>query len=108
MGVEHWRARKYLTSGALYWQLNDSWPVISWSSIDYFKRPKALYYYTKRFFDDILPVIVYYNDSKRLLVVSDLKKSARVEFEIMSLGERSLLKKEYDTYHTSRGLCGGC
>ncbi len=48
--VEHWRRRKFNTAGALYWQLNDCWPVSSWSVIDSGLRPKASYYYTKRFF----------------------------------------------------------
>ena len=40
--------------GALYWQLNDIWPVASWSSIDYYGRLKALHYYAKRFFSPLL------------------------------------------------------
>ena len=36
VGVEHWR-RHPACSGALYWQLNDCWPVISWSGIDYYR-----------------------------------------------------------------------
>ena len=36
--------------GAVYWQLNDCWPVASWASIDYFGRWKALHYYARRFF----------------------------------------------------------
>ena len=40
--------------GALYWQINDCWPVASWSSIDYFGRWKALQYYAKRFYSDLL------------------------------------------------------
>lgn len=36
--------------GAIYWQLNDCWPVASWASIDYCQRWKALHYYAKRFF----------------------------------------------------------
>ena len=35
-GVEFWRRTMDCTSGALYWQLNDCWPVASWASIDYF------------------------------------------------------------------------
>ena len=40
--------------GALYWQLNDIWPVASWSSIDYYGRLKALHYYAKRFFNPVI------------------------------------------------------
>lgn len=40
--------------GAVVWQLNDCWPVASWSSIDYFGRWKALHYYEKRFFAPIM------------------------------------------------------
>lgn len=49
IGVEHWR-RDPACAGTLYWQLNDCWPVASWSSIDYFGRWKALHYATRRFF----------------------------------------------------------
>jgi beta-mannosidase len=54
VGVEHWRRDRERCGGALYWQLNDSWPVSSWSSIDYFGRWKALHYATRRFFDPVL------------------------------------------------------
>lgn len=40
--------------GAIYWQLNDCWPVISWASIDYCGRWKALHYYAKRFFAPLM------------------------------------------------------
>ncbi len=49
-GVDHWRANRGRCMGALYWQLNDNWPVASWASIDYFGRWKALHYMAKRFF----------------------------------------------------------
>lgn len=39
--------------GTLFWQFNDCWPVVSWSAIDYYKSPKALYYIAKNTFKDI-------------------------------------------------------
>lgn len=49
-GVEHWRRHRGRCMGALFWQLNDCWPVASWACIDYYGRLKALYYEAKRFF----------------------------------------------------------
>ena len=96
-GVEHWRTRKYRTSGVLYWQFNDSWPVVSWSAVDYFKRPKALYYYTKRFYSEILPVIKFEKGDRSLslIVVSDLKKTveASVSLEIYDFDGNLILEK---------------
>lgn len=40
--------------GAVYWQFNDCWPVISWASVDYSGRMKALHYYARRFFAPIM------------------------------------------------------
>jgi beta-mannosidase len=54
MGCEAMRQNYPFSTGALYWQLNDNWPVISWSSIDYFGRWKALHYMAKRFFNPVL------------------------------------------------------
>ena len=53
-GVEHWRRNRGRCMGAIIWQLNDCWPVASWSSIDYFGRWKALHYAAKRFFAPIM------------------------------------------------------
>lgn len=53
-GAEHWRRNRGRCMGAIYWQLNDIWPVASWASIDYFGRWKALHYYAKRFFAPIM------------------------------------------------------
>lgn len=53
-GVEHWRRNRGRCMGAVIWQLNDCWPVASWSSVDYFGRWKALHYAAKRFFAPIM------------------------------------------------------
>ncbi len=48
--VRFWRSLKPHTMGALYWQLNDVWPSISWSSLDYAIGWKTLHYHARRFF----------------------------------------------------------
>jgi beta-mannosidase len=53
-GVEHWRRHNDRVSGTLYWQLNDCWPVASWSSLDYFGRWKALHYAARKFYAPLL------------------------------------------------------
>ena len=56
-GVEHWRRHRGRCMGALYWQMNDSWPVASWASIDYYGRWKALHYMAKNFFAPVAPTL---------------------------------------------------
>ncbi len=58
-GAEHWRRHPDRVAGILYWQLNDCWPVASWSSLDYFGRWKALHYAARRFY---APVMVSIED----------------------------------------------
>ncbi len=53
-GIEHYRRRKPHCSGTLLWQLNDCWPVLSWSILDYYGFGKAGYYYTKRVYAPVL------------------------------------------------------
>ena len=53
-GAEHLRRNRGRCMGAIYWQINDCWPVASWASIDYFFRWKALHYYAKRFFQPLM------------------------------------------------------
>ncbi|SDS15000.1 beta-mannosidase [Polaribacter sp. KT25b] len=54
MGIEAHRRSKPKNMGTLYWQLNDCWPSISWSSIDYFGNWKALQYKAKKAFENVL------------------------------------------------------
>jgi len=52
--IEHWRRRKPETMGALYWQLNDLWPVASWASVEYDGKWKAQQYAARRQFAPVL------------------------------------------------------
>ena len=48
--VEHMRQNRDRCMGTLYWQLNDTYPSVSWSSVDYYGRWKALHYMARRFY----------------------------------------------------------
>jgi len=56
-GVEWFRSRQPVCMGALYWQLNDCWPVTSWAAIDGDGRPKPLWYATRKFYADRIVTI---------------------------------------------------
>jgi beta-mannosidase len=71
-GVEHWRRNMERVSGTLIWQLNDCWPVASWSSIDYFGRWKALHYAAKRFYAPVLLSVEDIGTQMAVHVTSDL------------------------------------
>jgi beta-mannosidase len=73
-GVEHWRRHKDRVAGTLYWQLNDCWPVASWSSLDYYGRWKALHYAARRFYAPIMLSIKDNPPEQRLYVTSDLRE----------------------------------
>jgi beta-mannosidase len=70
-GVEHWRRNRGRCMGAVYWQLNDCWPVASWASIDSFGRWKALHYAAKRFYSPILASACEEGTSVSLHVTND-------------------------------------
>jgi beta-mannosidase len=70
IGVEHWR-RHPACSGALYWQLNDCWPVASWASMDYYGRWKAAHYASRRFFAPVLLSIEDDHERMGMFVTND-------------------------------------
>lgn len=84
MGCEALRRNFPNSTGVLYWQLNDNWPVISWSSIDYFGRWKALHYMAKRFFSPILVSGVVRNDSVLVYASNDMlqEKTCKLQWSL--------------------------
>lgn len=56
LGIEAQRAAFPYCGGSLYWQLNDAWPAVSWSAIDYYGQRKALHYEARRAFAPIILV----------------------------------------------------
>lgn len=56
--VEYWRCLQPHCMGTLYWQLNDTWPVASWASLEYGGGWKLLHYAAKRFYSPLLVAMV--------------------------------------------------
>ena len=59
VAIEHFRRRKYRTSGTIFWQFNDPWPAISWSVIDHYRRPKRAYVKLKTLYNPVLISLEY-------------------------------------------------
>lgn len=91
-GVEHWRRNKHRVSGTLYWQLNDCWPVASWSSLDYYGRWKALHYAAKKFFAPVLLSIEEQGMHVDVHVTSDVNEawSGSVHWKLVTLDGQTL------------------
>ena len=93
--VEHWRRRKFLTAGSLFWQLNDCWPVSSWAVIDAALRPKAAYYAAKRFFQPVLLSFKRGKEGIECWATNDLFEEVKAEayFILRSFHGKTLWKK---------------
>lgn len=89
--VEHFRRNRGRCMGSTYWQVNDNYPVASWSSIDYYGRWKALHYYAKRFYNPVL--VSGYEDG--------LKGHIHITNDQMTSFDGSL---KWQIHHVEKGL----
>jgi beta-mannosidase len=97
-GAEAHRRRMPYNMGSLYWQLDDCWPVASWSGIDYYGRWKALHYAARRFFAPVLVSPVETKGEVRVYVVSDRRTDlpARLVARVVDLEGRERWRQERD------------
>jgi beta-mannosidase len=98
IGAEHLRRQRPRTMGSLYWQLNDCWPVASWASIDYYGHWKALHYYARRFYDDVLISPFLHDDKVDVYVVSDKLQplAGTIHMRLLDFSGNSLLEQTKD------------
>lgn len=82
MAARHHRACRPVTLGSLYWQLNDAWPGVSWSSIDYYGQWKLLHYAARRFFAPQAIVAEHKDGATRVALVSDATTPIAAEWRI--------------------------
>lgn len=74
-GIEAHRRAKPYNMGTLFWQLNDCWPAVSWSSIDYFGNWKALHYHAKKSFENVIASTSVENDTLKTYIINDKLES---------------------------------
>lgn len=74
------RIAKPKSYGTLYWMLNDAWPAISWSSIDYYGRWKAVQYYAKNLYRDI--ILFYHPVKNNFVAVNDKLYTVKANYKI--------------------------
>jgi beta-mannosidase len=89
--VTHWRSRMFKTSGCLIWQLNDCWPVVSWSLIDYNLNPKPSYFTVKRCFKPVIAPLIVKQGKVYVYIVNETNKDLELNFRFEFLrfnGER--------------------
>ena len=80
--IEAHRRAKPRCMGTLYWQLNDCWPVISWSSLDYYNRWKALHYFVREAYKDLLVSFEEKDDQVEIYIVSDSQNELQVTLDL--------------------------
>ena len=71
--------------GSLYWQLNDVWPVSSWSTVDYYGMYKAAHYTARASYEPIYTTVVLKNSTYLIYVINnDIKTiSGTLKYTIM-------------------------
>mgnify|MGYP001153636760 CR=1 FL=1 len=84
--IEYWRSTKPRCMGALYWQINDTYPVASWASLDYGGQWKLLHYMAKRFFRPINVVVVPEGDQLLIKAINDTAARATIRLEVHAVG----------------------
>jgi beta-mannosidase len=75
IAIEAQRRAMPYCMGSMYWQMNDCWPAISWSGIDYYGHWKALQYKVKKAFNNVLVSPVTDSTDVKIVIVSDKLKS---------------------------------
>lgn len=80
--VESHRRQMPYCMGTLFWQIDDCWPVASWSSIDYYGRWKAQQYYCKKAYRDLLISPLLDGNQLNISIVSDRTDACKATLEV--------------------------
>ncbi len=93
--VETHRRNMPYCMGTLYWQLNDCWPVASWSSIDYFGNWKAVHYKARSFFNYAITSVLEQDNKVIVYLINDRNKSYGLDVRLRLRGFDGSILKEF-------------
>ncbi len=100
VAMEGHRRNRPFTMGSIYWQMNDCWPVTSWSSMDYPFGYKALQYFARRSFAPTILSFDRKDRSRRVElwgVTDELKqKTGYYDLTLMTLGGDTIKSERFD------------
>ena len=82
IAIEAHRRNMPYCMGSLYWQINDCWPVASWSTIDYYGNWKAAHYNVKELYKPIKTMFFKNNEKLEVHIVSDKLKDKNAVLRI--------------------------
>jgi len=117
--VDFWRSQAPRSMGALYWQLNDLWPVASWSSLEYPDKWKLTHYSAQDFFQPLRVALIHrmpqvvpgrppvYSSPVKAVFLNDMGKSQklRILLRIISFtGEERVLLDETKSWGSKMAL----
>ena len=97
VGIEAHRRNRDRCMGSLYWQINDCWPVASWSSIDYYGKWKALHYTAKKSFENFLISFENKGENMDVFVISDSLKPINASLKLSLIDFDGRLLKVQET-----------
>ncbi len=103
MAVEYWRSLKPHCMGTLYWQLNDTWPVASWSGLDHGGSWKLLHYMARHFYAPVLVTARIAGDDIIISAVHDLPEAFETEVEVVAVSVHGAKTTLYQQKHTLIG-----
>jgi beta-mannosidase len=94
MGMEAHRRNMPYCMGSLYWQINDCWPVASWSSTDYYGNWKALHYRVRDAFETTILSLVIEDSILSVYAVNDSLQDFDAELNLQIVNFKGELEKE--------------
>jgi beta-mannosidase len=96
-GLEGHRRAAPFCMGSLYWQINDVWPVASWSSTDYYQKWKALQYYAKKSFEPLLVSPFIEGIELKVSVLNDFLQERKGKLHLSIIDFKGKVHRNYET-----------